>query len=248
MKQGKAKKQRFTCKFNIMESKKNKKQSIERYYGLLTEVGLVVSLSLTFMAFKVHVKPHEFLAAEVEVIDEPFEFVPNTIEKREKMEKPKEEPIFKEKKPIFILKPGPEETFIDSTAFTITDDFVDLPNEKEIFGEYDSLPQPVLEPWMLSKMPEFPGGMSALADFLRQNLKYPTFEKELGISGKVTLRIEINEQGFVQNVVVEKGSTENFDAEALRVCKKIPRWKPGKQGSNNVKCWFLVPIVFKTHS
>ena len=34
------------------------------------------------------------------------------------------------------------------------------------------------------------------------------------------------------------------DAEAIRVVKKMPKWKPGKQMGKPVRCYFNLPIRF----
>lgn len=38
---------------------------------------------------------------------------------------------------------------------------------------------------------------------------------------------------------------ECLDAEALRVIKQMPKWKPGKQKEKNVRCKYRIPISFR---
>ena len=130
---------------------------------------------------------------------------------------------------------------LDTAIFRMT-----LPNLTEIgYKEMDTLPEPPIDPWALTHLPTFPGGEAALFKFLRDNIKYPTFEQTMSVGGKVTLKLAVNEKGEVEQVEVMKGVTANIDAEALRVVRNMPNWSPGKQGSKNVTCWFILPIVFK---
>ncbi|WP_173003133.1 energy transducer TonB [Chitinophaga sp. SYP-B3965] len=94
-------------------------------------------------------------------------------------------------------------------------------------------------------MPEFPGGEAALMKFLRNNTNYPTIASETGISGTVFVKFVVFKNGEIGNVVVEgakKGG--GLEEEAMRVVKKMPKWKPGRQNGENVSVYFNLPIRF----
>ncbi|MBI1183150.1 TonB family protein [bacterium] len=229
-----------------MESKKSKNKQVERYAGLLFDAGLVLALSLTLMAFKLNVKPYEFDLPEPAEIEEPIDLVvPATKEAEPEPQTPKKmtkEPLVVP--PVFILKPVDGEP-LDTNRLQVMDDNMFMDNIDDPMAN-EFAPEPTKNPWELSKMPEFPGGFSALADFLRSNLQFPRYENELGISGKVTLKIMVNKKGEVTNIEVFQGSTENFNKEALRVANKIPNWEPGIFNGRKVSCWFYLPISFKS--
>ena len=54
-----------------------------------------------------------------------------------------------------------------------------------------------------------------------------------------------SKEGNVEEVTVFKGVDPHLDAEALRVIKMMPKWKPGKHEGKevNVKC--TIPVGFR---
>lgn len=95
-------------------------------------------------------------------------------------------------------------------------------------------------------MPEFPGGEAALMKFLRNNTNYPSMASDNGISGTVFVKFVVDKNGEINNVMVEgakKGG--GLEEEAIRVVKKMPKWKAGKQNGESVAVYFNLPINFK---
>ncbi len=97
----------------------------------------------------------------------------------------------------------------------------------------------------VEEMPEFPGGMKALAEYVRQNLRYPAAAKEDGIEGKVIISFVVNAQGAIEDAKVTRAIGGGCDKEALRVINAMPRWKPGRQNGHSVKVYYSLPIGFK---
>lgn len=97
----------------------------------------------------------------------------------------------------------------------------------------------------VEQMPEYTGGDAARNDFLAKNIRYPELAKENNIQGRVIVRFVVNETGEVSDASVVKGIGGGCDEEAIRVVKKMPKWKPGKQNGKAVKVWFTLPIFFK---
>lgn len=98
----------------------------------------------------------------------------------------------------------------------------------------------------IEEKPEFPGGDKEMYNFLRKNIQYPQKEKENDIQGKAFVTFVIDTDGSVTNVAIYKGVPEGsgIDAEALRVVKLMPKWKPGKQNGKVVKVRYIMPIRF----
>lgn len=94
-------------------------------------------------------------------------------------------------------------------------------------------------------MPEFPGGMKALAEFIKSNLRYPAAAREDGIEGRVYITFIVNAQGEIESAEVARGIGGGCDKEALRVVNAMPRWKPGKQNGHAVKVYYTLPISFR---
>ena len=95
------------------------------------------------------------------------------------------------------------------------------------------------------EMPEFPGGVEALMDFVGKNVKYPEQAKEKEISGRVFIGFVIEKDGSVNEVKVLRGIGGGCDEEAVRVIKAMPKWKPGKQKGKPVRVNYNIPINFK---
>ncbi len=94
-------------------------------------------------------------------------------------------------------------------------------------------------------MPEFPGGEEALAKFLRNNLRYPPMAIDNGVQGTVFVKFVVRGDGEITDVELmgaKKGA--GLDDEALRVVKKMPKWKPGRQNGQSVPVYFNLPIKF----
>ena len=97
---------------------------------------------------------------------------------------------------------------------------------------------------MVKQMPEYPGGMQGMFQFLKDNLKYPQEAKDKGIQGRVLLQITVDATGKVTDPKVVRGVDPLLDAEAIRVVKLMPRWTPGVQDGKAVDVLYVLPIMF----
>ena len=97
---------------------------------------------------------------------------------------------------------------------------------------------------VVEQMPEYPGGMQALFEYLGQNLKYPEDAKEQKIEGMVIAIFVVETDGSISNVEVVKPVFPSLDAEAVRVLSGMPKWKPGMQSGKVVRVKYTVPINF----
>ena len=97
----------------------------------------------------------------------------------------------------------------------------------------------------VEEKPEYPGGMGELSKLLSSNLKYPLTSQENGVQGEVLVQFVVDKEGNIEEVTVFKGVDPYLDAEALRVIKMMPKWKPGKHEGKevNVKC--TIPVGFR---
>jgi len=94
-------------------------------------------------------------------------------------------------------------------------------------------------------MPEYPGGMEALATFISQNIIYPDKAKSSNATGKVYVSFVISETGKVENVEVAQSENEIFNQEAIRVVSALANWTPGYKDNKAVKVRFTLPIKFQ---
>jgi len=54
-------------------------------------------------------------------------------------------------------------------------------------------------------MPEFPGGITALQNFIKINVQYPKVILEKGVNGKVFIRFTVDIDGSIKDIKVLKG-------------------------------------------
>lgn len=94
-------------------------------------------------------------------------------------------------------------------------------------------------------MPEYPGGVDALINYVAQNIKYPELAKKAGIQGKVMVEFVVRKDGKVDDIKVLKGIGTGCDEEAVRVVKGLSTFKPGKNEGKTVDVKMVLPIAFK---
>ena len=98
---------------------------------------------------------------------------------------------------------------------------------------------------VVEQMPEFPGGMEALMQFMSKNMKYPDEATKAGQEGRVIVSFVVEEDGRVTNAKVVKSVAPLLDAEALRVIGLMPRWEPGRQNGEAVRVKYTIPVTFR---
>lgn len=98
---------------------------------------------------------------------------------------------------------------------------------------------------VVERLPEFPGGMVEFMKWLTKNLHYPVYARQQKIQGKVIVAFIINTDGTVTGQKVVKSVSPELDREALRVLKKMPKWKPGEDHGKPCRTYFSIPVNFK---
>ena len=94
-------------------------------------------------------------------------------------------------------------------------------------------------------MPEYPGGIPKLMEFLCANVRYPVEAQKSKIEGRSVIGFVVEGDGSISNISVTKGSYPLFDDEAIRVVKEMPKWKPGMINGKPVRVKFNLPIYFR---
>lgn len=222
-----------------MEIRKHPKADLERKRTYLFQIGMIISLVFALMAFEY--KSYEKTSidlpkgAGLQLVDE---IIPVTIQK--------EKPLPPAPKVNLVIKVvdnlDKADEGIDIDAFA--DDNTSVPDYvPEIEDEPEVLPDdiPVAIPEV---MPEFPGGLSALYEFLKDNVNYPEFAKKVNIQGTVYVSFVVEKDGSVSNVEILRGIGGGCDEEAVRVVKSMPPWKPGRQMGRPVRVAYKLPIRF----
>ena len=98
---------------------------------------------------------------------------------------------------------------------------------------------------VVEQQPSFPGGQTALLQWLQQNIHYPPVAEENGIQGRVVVSFVVEPDGSITNVQVVRGVDPSLDKEAVRVTKAMPKWQPGKQNGQAVRVKYNLPVKFR---
>lgn len=104
-------------------------------------------------------------------------------------------------------------------------------HNEQIFSRYD-------------KAPEFPGGDTALAHFLNENIKYPQTALEAGIEGTVDATFVVRSDGKLSGIKIARGIGGGCDAEYIRVLKLMPCWKPGLRNGLSVDVIMVLSFTY----
>lgn len=223
-----------------MDAKKTPKADLESKRMLFVQIGLVIALGLTFVAFEY--KSYEKREIELgtrEAVDIVEEIIPITEQN---------------------VKPPPPPPPVATTIINIVEDEVEIENEIEIDAEANETTE--IEEYVPIEMEEeaeikedhiftivesdaeYPGGEKARMEFLNKNIKYPTMARESGIQGRVYVTFVVEKDGSVTDVQVTRGIGGGCDEEAVRVVRLMPKWIPGKQRGKPVRVQFNLPIRF----
>ena len=227
-----------------MEIKKTEKANLENKKLLFTEIGLIISLLIVFIAF-------EWTQAEVtvsnledttEVITEE-EIIPITQETPPPPPSAPKIPILSDQ--IDIVD---DEIKIDDDMFMNLEDdasigveIMDYVEVQEEVVEEEAIPFQLVE-----EKPSFQGGdANQFSKWVNSRLVYPEIAKENGVQGRVTLQFTVEKDGSVTKVKVLRGVDPSLDKEAVRVVSMSPKWKPGKQRDRAVPVTYTFPVIFQ---
>ncbi len=118
---------------------------------------------------------------------------------------------------------------------------------KEIYKN-DSLVNTVLKDSVLAsrEMPVFKRqGDKELMKFLGRKANYPSDAIRKLIEGQVFIKFVVEKDGKIGEIIVLRGVCNSLEKEAVKVVKKIQKFKPGKQEGKPVRVWYHVPLSFK---
>lgn len=113
-------------------------------------------------------------------------------------------------------------------------------------GSADGREEAIFE--VVEKMPEFPGGPRARAQYIMNNTTYPEADKKAGIEGASYVQFVVGKTGEISDVRIFPGSesqgTEAMHAESIRLVSNMPNWIPGTQRGKPVAVRYMIPIKY----
>ena len=232
-----------------MELKKSKKADLERSRGMFTQIGLLLALGVTLLAFewKVAPKVEEKVEGPTAVLME--EELVQVTRADEPPPPPPEPPKVTDILDI-VSDDVQVDTHIDinmeadlSTEIAIVT--AGVYTETEIEEEEEVIIFAIVE-----EKPLFNGkdAEEGFRKWVQDNTVYPTVAQENGISGRVFVEFSIDKTGQLVDIRVIRGVDPLLDAEALRVIKLSPKWTPGMQRGKPVKVKYTFPFQFKLNN
>jgi len=244
-----------------VEIKKSKSAQLEDKRVTFFLLGLLLAFTLLFVGLQYSKNPasEDDMAENFEDLSQDLEMSTPPDQKdmvsAEAMTKaPASQAITQEVKPTEQqqVQNAPEKISTTTSQLVIGDGtgVVDGADVKEAAPETmvdnsDALAEAPIKFTVVQKIPEFPGGWSAFMQWLTKNLKYPAAAQSGKIEGTVVVTFIVNKDGSVANAKVSTSVNPVLDAEALRVMKMMPKWKPGMDRNKVCRTMIAVPVVFK---
>ena len=224
-----------------MQLKKSPKASLEDKKFTYVLIGLVLVLSICYVAF-------EWTEKEVTkyVVTEDVAWQDEELDIQQTTQETPPPPPPPAPQEVDVLNVVEDDVEVEEIEINTEDDkdvevVIAPPVEAPVEEEEEEVIFMVVE-----SMPEFPGGQQALFKYLADNVKYPVIAQENGIQGRVICQFVVNKDGSIVDVVAVRSSGEtSLDKEAIRVIKSMPKWKPGKQRGKPVRVKYTVPVNFR---
>ena len=228
-----------------MEVKKSAKASLENKRLLLLEAGLVIALGIVYLAFN-----HSSKDAKVAVLEDTTQVLVEDEMVAIENETPPPPP---EAPSVPVL--SDQIDIVDDDIKLEDDMFMNLEDDntgveiqeyKEAEVEEEEVEEEAIPFQLVEQKPSFNGGdANEFSKWVNSRLVYPEIAKENGVQGRVTLAFTVEADGRVTNVKVLRGVDPALDAEAVRVVKSSPKWKPGRQRDRAVKVTYTFPVIFQ---
>lgn len=235
-----------------MELRKTRKADIEQYQTMAFLIGLVVAMSLLFVAL-------EFSYGVVD--DDTADDSDNAF-----IEELEIQPVMPAQNMVALKeksKDAQSDKIVAAEDNTVkTEDMAKEPSEggdgndadKEEVQEKN--PETAVSPIAVDKdnplnfhvveeLPQFPGGAVEMMKWLTKNLKYPESAQRRKKQGKVVVQFDININGKISDIKVIQSVDPQLDHEALRVIRMMPDWKPGVQNDKPCRTRVVIPVWFR---
>lgn len=242
-------------------TKKNARKQLEKFSTIFTQLGLVLTLFIVFLALEYETEKDVAVLkpSNSELYEPIYTFKQPVVLKRveEVTEKPKKKTVVKE-----ILKPKIVDNNTEIT--TIIEMPVDEPiidvtaisqaKEEEIIDKADD-PISIKN---VQNTPVFKGceGLSEVENrkcFERKIQQHvqrnfnSVIAQKVGLSSgkyKILTQFVIDKSGNVTDIQI-RAPHMKLEKETDRVVNKIPQFQPGKQNNKEVKVKYTLPIIFK---
>jgi TonB family protein len=92
--------------------------------------------------------------------------------------------------------------------------------------------------------PSFGNDYNDWAKYVKKNLQYPEKLKQGNLQGRVIVSFVVERDGTITNIKVVRSLSPECDTEAVLLVKDSPKWKPATLYGKNVRCTYMIPVMF----
>ncbi len=259
--------------YSVIERTKIPGMNINRWRFTFLQLGIIVALFTTLVAFNYGIHPKKAVYQE-------SSFEMEDIQEIDMPRVPEEKPIIPQPQLRNTTSPIIENIIPDMADLVTTDE---VPLE-DLDLEFNSEPIPssgnntapeVLPPppppppidedkddikLVAEVMPRFPGcedlpkkdrdlcAQKLLLEYVGEKLKYPKLASDNNIHGTCVISFVVNKNGKIEDVKISKDIGAGCGKEAMRVVQEMSlekTWIPGKQRGRKVSVRFSLPVKFK---
>ncbi len=235
-----------------METKKSCQADLESKRPVFFLMGLVFVLSLCFVAMEYTSVPDDvdYDMDLVEDVAQDLSFKSHADEK-DMVAAPSSDPLVKESTSRVKAVDVPTAVtpqLIDRGSLLVEGDGEAQAAEAKVAEALKQTPAQLSDTatdQTVGQLPEFPGGWVELMKWLTQNLNYPPMAQRQKKEGRVVVSFIVNKDGTLADIKLAKSVDPQLDREALRVVRKMPKWKPGTEKGQPCRSMVVVPVTFK---
>ncbi|MCQ2230259.1 MAG: TonB family protein [Paludibacteraceae bacterium] len=224
-------------------------------YGLVSDYTSLIVLENVLDYILYEIEPPADLREEYERLREEYEQLlrlplSESIADdwgEERLEESPESPVPPAPVPMMVENDEAREIAVAEDSRNMTRDILDVEDDETSVAEGraddDEDEQMIFS--RVEKRAEFPGGMSALRNYLETHIRYPQSALEISLQGRVIVRFCVEEDGRVTHAEVVRGVDPLLDEETLRVVRGMPNWIPAENGGKVVRSWVNLPVLFR---
>ena len=144
-------------------------------------------------------------------------------------------------------KTEPEKKVESQAEEMITDSSTEPESEAEKEKPHGrELPRTFYQLGVQGQLPAFPGGASALRDYLREHVNAALQSGVTPTDEIVYVRFLVFLDGTIREIEIRSSVNEEIDCAAIQIVKEMPHWSPARDWEGKPTMWsYTLPIQFK---
>lgn len=92
----------------------------------------------------------------------------------------------------------------------------------------------------------FPGGEERMFEYIKEHLEYPNLSKRKQKEGMVYLTFMVEPDGSIGNTTIVKSLGPAYDENAIKVLKKMPKWRLARFNGYSIRSEYMISIPFES--